>query len=230
MVATLRHPWNRDLIEEEAEIARRRLARARRGADVGDLSTVRPRVHRLRHDHASMQRRAAHLPRPRRRGAGHRPAALSARGRARAHDQRLGPLGAHRGPVDRTLDRLPLQPVVPLRGRGHRERAGRRRRAAGLQPLRRAAARRADDRQGDQGGALRARGRCTSPSSTSSRAIPASACCCPRSAPSPRTRPTCTACSTTSSSSCSCSPRAARAPRSSTRTATACAASAAAAS
>ena len=49
--------------------------------------------------------------------------------------------------------RLPLPLLVPLRGRGDRERPGRRRRAAGLQPLRRAAARRDDDPQGGQGGA-----------------------------------------------------------------------------
>ena len=92
--------------------------------------------------------------------------------RARAPGQRLGPLGARRGPDRPHGRRLPLPPVVPLRGRGHRERARRGRRAARLQPLGRAAARRGDDRQGDQGGALRARARCTSPSSTSSRAIP----------------------------------------------------------
>ena len=67
-------------------------------------------------------------------------------------------------------------------------------------------------------------------SSTSSRAIRASACCCRRSAACPPTRPTCTACWPTSGSSCSSSPRAARAARSSTRTATACAASVAAGS
>ena len=49
--------------------------------------------------------------------------------------------------------RLLLPPVVPLRGRGDRARPVGRRRAARLQPRRRAAARRADDRQGDQGGA-----------------------------------------------------------------------------
>src|SRR5215211_3323053 len=71
------------------------------------------------------------------------------------------------------------------------------------------------------------RARSTSPSSTSSRAIRASARCCRRSAACRPTRRTCTACSTTRSSSCWSSRRAARPPRSSTRTATACAASAA---
>ncbi len=49
--------------------------------------------------------------------------------------------------------RVPLPLLVPRRGRGDRARPGRRRRAARLQPLRRAAARRRDDRQGDPRGA-----------------------------------------------------------------------------
>ena len=88
--------------------------------------------------------------------------------------------------------------MVPLRGRGDRERARRGRRAAGLQPLRRAAARRGDDRQGDQGGAP-----APAPALPHRRALlqglsgllmllPEDRRACPR------TRPTSTACSTTS--------------------------------
>ena len=55
--------------------------------------------------------------------------------------------------VERRLRRHPgrvlLPLLVPLRGRGDRERPVRGRRAARLQPLRRAAAGRGDDRQGD---------------------------------------------------------------------------------
>ena len=100
-------------------------------------------------------RRAIAAPRsPRRRGlAERRPAPLPAGRRARAPGRRLGPLGARRGRPRPHAGRVLLPPVVPLRGRGHRERPRRGRRPAGLQPLRRAAARRGDDRQGDQGGA-----------------------------------------------------------------------------
>ena len=87
------------------------------------------------------------------RGRGAGPARPPAGHRARAPGRRLGPLGARRGPLRPDARRLLLPPVVPLRGRGHRERPRRRAGAAGLQPLRRAAARRGDDRQGDQGGA-----------------------------------------------------------------------------
>ncbi len=55
--------------------------------------------------------------------------------------------------MDRHALRVPLPLLVPRRGRGDRARARHRRGAAGLQPRRRAAAGRADDRQGDQGGA-----------------------------------------------------------------------------
>ena len=84
---------------------------------------------------------------------GGRAARPPARDRARPPGHRLGPLGADRGPDGPHGLRLALPLLVPLRGRGHRERARHRRRAAGLQPLGRAAARRGDDHQGDQGGA-----------------------------------------------------------------------------
>ena len=61
------------------------------------------------------------------------PSARSTTGAARSASRRAGPHAR----------RVLLPPVVPLRGRGHRERARRGRRAAGLQPLGRAAARRA---------------------------------------------------------------------------------------
>ena len=129
-----------------------------------------------------------------------------------------------------TLVVVPLPLLVPLRGRGDRARPGDRRRPARLQPRRRAAARRLDDRQGDPGGAPAA-----APAAPDRRALLQGLSVllhvrAPRSAASPPIRRTCTACSTTSSSSCSSSPRARRRPRSSTRTATGCAASAAAAS
>ena len=96
----------------------------------------------VRHDPLD-GRGSSHLARPRRRGrSGHRPAPLPAGRRARAPGQRLGALGARRGPHGPHADRVLLPAVVPLRGRGDRERARRGRRAAGLQPLRRAAARR----------------------------------------------------------------------------------------
>ena len=71
------------------------------------------------------------------------------------------------------------------------------RRAARLQPLGRAAAGRADDRQGDQGGAP-----APAPGAPDRRALLQGLsallrCSCPRSAASPRTRPTCTGCCTT---------------------------------
>ncbi len=83
-------------------------------------------------------RRPAHQPArgPRRGGRGRVHARPAARHRARAAGDRLGPVRARRGRARPHALRLPLPPVVPLRGRGHRERAGRRRRAAGLQPLR----------------------------------------------------------------------------------------------
>ena len=71
-------------------------------------------------------RGSSYLARPRRRGrSGHRPAPLPAGRRARAPGQRLGPLGAHRGPHGPHADRVLLSAVVPLRGRGDRERARR---------------------------------------------------------------------------------------------------------
>ena len=54
---------------------------------------------------------------------------------------------------DRTLVEFFYRYWFRCRGRGHRERARRRRRAAGLQPRRRAASGRGDDRQGDPRGA-----------------------------------------------------------------------------
>ena len=86
-------------------------------------------------------------------GPEHRPARLPAGDRARAPGLRLGPLRARRGPARQDRLRVPLPLLVPLRGRGDRERPRRRRRAAGLQPLGRAPARRDDDPQGGQGGA-----------------------------------------------------------------------------
>ena len=85
---------------------------------------------------------------------------------------------------------------------------GRRRRAARLQPLRRAAARRADDHAGDPQRAPRRARRSTCSASTGSRATPASACSPTRSASSPPTRPTRSGCSTTRAGSRSSSPRA----------------------
>ena len=92
-------------------------------------------------------------PRAPARGTRRGPAPTPARGRARAAADRLGPLGAHRGPDGPHARRVLLPLLVPRRGGGDRERARRGRRAAGVQPLGRAAAGRADDRQGDPRGA-----------------------------------------------------------------------------
>ena len=82
-----------------------------------------------------------------------RPPRPPARDRARADRHRLGPLRARRGPARPHGLLVPLPLLVPLRGRGDRERPGHRRGAARRQPRRRAPARRVDDRQGDPGGA-----------------------------------------------------------------------------
>ena len=230
VAATIVHPWNADLCERGGRDLRRGLARA--GATLEPLLGGASATRRLTWQTAPPMARTAHRrsaasasPREREDLRDHLPG-----DRARAPGQRLGPLGARRGPARPHGRRLLLPLLVPLRGRGHRERPRRRRRAAGLQPLRRAAARRGDDRQGDQGGAPAPAAAAPHRRALLQGLSRASRCCSRRSAASPRTRPTSTACSTTSSSSCSSSPRAARAPRSSTRTATGCAASAAAAS
>ena len=88
-------------------------------------------------------------------------ARAAARDRARPAPERLGPLRARRGLLGRDPGRVLLPLLVPDRGRGDRQRALRQRRAAGLQPLRRAAAGRGDDRQGDPRGAPATRGRST---------------------------------------------------------------------
>ena len=201
VAATLVHPWNRELCEEEAEVVSAGgLARPGRARSSTPAAAAARGPIAASGMIALDARGSPHLARPRRRGrSGHRPAPLPARRRARAPGHRLGALGARRGPHRPHADRVLLPAVVPLRGRGDRERAGRGRRAAGLQPLRRAAARRADDRQGDQGGAL-----APAPAPPDGRALlqglpglqhaaaqDRRAC--------PRTRPTSTACSTTSS-------------------------------
>ena len=89
-----------------------------------------------------------------------RPSRVPARHRAGAPGHRLGSLRARRGLLRPDDLRLPLPLLVPGRGRRHRARPDDRRRAAGLQPLRRAPARRVDDREGDQGRAPRP-ARCT---------------------------------------------------------------------
>ena len=88
-----------------------------------------------------------------------RPARPPARDRAGAHGHGLGPLRAHRAAARQDALLVPLPLLVPLRGRGDRERPGHRRRADRRQPRRGASARRVDDRQGDPGGARRARGK-----------------------------------------------------------------------
>ena len=101
-----------------------------------------------------------------------RPAPPPARRRARAAAERLGPLRADRGALRPDARRLLLPLLVPGEVEGIENVPVDRRRAARLEPLRRAAARRGDDRQGDQARSTRTRGRSTSRSSTSSRAIP----------------------------------------------------------
>ena len=80
-------------------------------------------------------------------------AGAAAGDRAGAAAQRLGPLGADRGRLRPHAARVLLPLLVQGRGRGDRERPLRQRRAAGLQPRRRPAAGRRDDRQGDSRGA-----------------------------------------------------------------------------
>ena len=75
------------------------------------------------------------------------------RRRARPPPHRLGALGAYRGPDGPHPLRLLLPLLVQGRGGGDRERAVRRRRAARVEPLGRATARRGDDRQVDPRGA-----------------------------------------------------------------------------
>ena len=152
VAATILHPWNQDVCDEEPVICAARLGRARAPLAPG---AVARQARRLTCDTRAHGRGGAHdAERRLERGRPSRgPARLSARDRARAPGQRLGPLGARRGPDRPHGRRLPVPPVVPLRGRGHRERARRGRRADRVQPLGRAAARRGHDRQGDQGGA-----------------------------------------------------------------------------
>ena len=139
--ATLEHPWNREL--DGVIIA----------PDWRDAR--RPACNPCWHERAPRPARQPRVP---------------ARDRAGAPDHRLGPLRARRVVLRQDPLRVPLPLLVPGRGGGDRERPGHRRRTARLQPRRRAAAGRADDRQGDQDRARRARGRSISRSRTSSRA------------------------------------------------------------
>ena len=132
VAATILHPWNRELCETEDVICTARLGGARAQPGAGARVSDPPGAARpapgddLRH----------HLP-------------------AIEPDRTITDWGRSErveGLVDRTVD-VPLPLLVPLRGGGDRARAGHRRRAAGGQPRRRPAARRLDDRQGDQGGA-----------------------------------------------------------------------------
>ena len=91
---------------------------------------------------------ACPAPRPRRAAAAARADRADRAARPRAPGRRLGPLGA-RVPADGAGPQLLLPLLVPGRGRGHRARPDGRRRAARVQPLRRAAAGRADDHAGD---------------------------------------------------------------------------------
>ena len=88
--ATLVHPWNRDLCEEEDVDLRRRLGRARRSALEPSLAAALTA--------SSPAWRATRPLAPRRRPRDDL-RDLPARDRARAPGHRLGPLGARRGPA-----------------------------------------------------------------------------------------------------------------------------------
>ena len=169
--ATLEHPWNRDVCRGRHQRPRLADARAHRPGAAPRMNdepspAPRPPDHR------------AYLPaiEPERQ--------VTDWGRSERVESRLR----------QDALRVPLPLLVPGRGRGHRARPGHRRRAAGLQPRRRAAARRGDDRQGDQD-----RARPAAAAASDRRALlqglsGPDACWSPSSAASPRTRPTCTAC------------------------------------
>ena len=152
-------------------------------------------------------RRRRRLPEPREL----RDADPARRGRPRAG--RLGPLASASSTCVEPRARLLLPVLVPRGGGGRGERARRGRRAARVEPLRRAASGRADDHAGDPPRAPAAAARSTCSASTGSRAIPASGCSPTRSASWPRTPPTPSACCATRAGSRSCSPRARRASR-----------------
>ena len=153
---------------------------------------------------------------------------IPARG-PRPRARRLGPLAAHLRPGPARA-RLLLPLLVPGGGRGRRERAVGGRRAARVQPRRRAPARRADDHAGDPprapvaAAAVHARRALVQGLPGRGPAHEQDRAWCPP------TRPTPSGCWPTSSGWRWCSPRARRAAASSTGSATSCAASAAAAS
>ena len=184
--ATIEHPWNRGRRRGGGHHQRRRLARAApsawrrpwsrcapglrapRGASAGAVRGRRHDGRRHPHPAAHPERRRAreHRDPP---PAPSRPRCPPSPRRTRRYlpgiepERQVDDWGRSErveDAFDRDARRLLLPPVVPLRGGGRSSTCpddGRR--PAGLQPLRRAAARRRDDRQGDQGGAPASRGR-----------------------------------------------------------------------
>ena len=207
--ATLVHPWNRTLCEAESVICAPRLARrcAAARADPGAVA----------HEGAARLPPTTCAPACPRSSPSARSPTGGAPSASRACSTRRSTSSSTTTGSAATVEGIENVPAD-------------RRRAAGLQPRRRAAARRGDDRQGDQGGAPAPAAAAPHGRALLQGLSGLQHAACRRSAACPPTRPTCTGCCTTRSSSCSSSPRAARAPRSSTRTATSCAASAAAAS